>query len=311
MKNYILKILIGLLVVFVLDFSFGKVLRHYYFLASNGVFQRTTFSIEETEADILIFGTSRASHHYNVQVIEKETGKSGYNTGKDGNFIFYQTAILKSILKRYKPSQIILDFTGTFEYRQRDYDRLSCLLPYYETHPEIHKIVKLKSPFEEYKLKSKIYPFNSSLTTIAIENFESNKNRKENKEIYKGFVPLVGRYSKNIDSLITKEHYKIDQNKIDVFDEFLNLVTKNEIPIIVIHSPVYYLYDKNYSLEVCKDLCDKYGVNFIDYSKDANFLDNRDYFKDNNHLNKDGAIYLTKKVITEIYKPKAKNIYIK
>lgn len=300
MKKYLIIISIGFLIVFAGDFLIGKTLKYFYFKCSSGLFQRTTYSIEKTEADILIFGTSRANHHYDVKLIEEQTGKSVYNTGRDGNFIFYQTTILKSILKRHTPNQIILDFTGTFEFRQEDYDRLSSLLPYYDSHPEIHDIVELKSPFEKYKLKSKIYPYNSMLTTIAIGNLEYNKNRSNNKGSYNGFVPLKGVWENDIDSLETIEHYEIDKNKHKVFEEFIKITCDIKIPLVVIYSPVYYLYETNYSIDVCKRICEKYGVSFIDYSKDIDFINNKSLFQDKSHLNSNGAKLLTEKVLKAI-----------
>ena len=127
------------------DFIIGNLLRKLYFSQISGLLHRTTYSIDKTEADILIFGSSRANHHYDSKLFEESTGQYTYNTGRDGNFIFYQTALLKSILKRYKPKQIILDFEGTFAFNQNDYDRIAALLPYYKSHKEIRDIVLLKS----------------------------------------------------------------------------------------------------------------------------------------------------------------------
>ena len=61
MKKYLIIISIGFLIVFAGDFLIGKTLKYFYFKASSGLFQRTTYSIEKTEADILIFGSSRAN----------------------------------------------------------------------------------------------------------------------------------------------------------------------------------------------------------------------------------------------------------
>ena len=138
MKKYLAKLFIGVVIVVVLDIALGSIMRHYYFSVDSGLFQRTTFAMEETTADILIFGASRANHHYNTKIIEDRTGTSVYNTGRNGNYIFYQMGILKAVLERYTPKHIVLDFTGTFKFDQQDYDKISSLLPYYKTHPEIH-----------------------------------------------------------------------------------------------------------------------------------------------------------------------------
>ena len=297
MKKFALLILGGLVLLIIGDFIIGSTLKYFYFKTTSGLLQRTTYSIQETEAEILIFGSSRANHHYDTKIIEEYTGQSAYNTGRDGNTIFYQTALLKSILNRYTPKQIILDFTGTFAYLQEDYDRLSSLLPYYSAHEELRDIILLKSPFEEYKLKSKIYPYNSLLTTIAVGNLNYNQTRKGNTDAYNGYVPSYGIWKKEIVAKETPGKYEIEKNKLDVFQEFLELSQQKNIPLLVVYSPVYYLYDKNYSVEVCKDICKKYNVAFVDFSKDTEFLKNKELFNDKYHLNHNGAKLLTEKVL--------------
>ena len=186
-KKIILNIVIVGVLVFVIDFSIGRTLRYFYFKETSGLHFRTTYAMEKTEADILVFGASRANHHYIPEVFKDSLEMSFYNTGRDGNGIFFQTALLKSVLKRYSPKVIILDYAGGFEKGGEDYDRMSPLLPYYRTHEEIRSIVELKSPFERIKLLSEIYPFNSQILTIAIGNLEINKKRKPDNE---GYVPL-------------------------------------------------------------------------------------------------------------------------
>ena len=109
-KKVILNIALVLSVVFILDFTIGKTLRYYYFKESSGTHFRTTYAIEKTNADILIFGSSRANHHYVPAIFEDSLKMKFYNTGRDGNGIFFQLAVLKSILKRYTPKIIIFDY---------------------------------------------------------------------------------------------------------------------------------------------------------------------------------------------------------
>jgi hypothetical protein len=294
-----LVLFIGIGVVAILDVIIGKTLRHFYFSEDSGIYYRTTYSMDKTEADLLIFGTSRAYHHYAAKTIEDSLKVSSYNTGRDGEYIFYQTAVLKSVLKRYTPKMIILDFAGSFNYSQEDYDRLSVLLPYYKDHPEIRDIVELRSPFEKYKLISQIYPYNSSLLTIIAGNMEFNKKRSSNMD-YHGYVPLHGLNSKKLDSLITPAKYEVDDNKIKVFTDFLSLTQQHNIPLVVVNSPDYYLYESDYSIDLARKLCEQRGIPFKDFSKDPEFLAHGDYFEDETHLNELGAEFFTKKVLNSI-----------
>jgi hypothetical protein len=297
MKKYLKTMIIGLIFIIIADFIIGKSLEHFYFNTTSGVLCKTTYSIDSTKSDILIFGTSRANHHYNVKILEDSTGLTAYNTGRDGSFIFYHTAILKSILKRYTPKQIILDFNGTFEYMQDEYDQISALLPYMRTHKELKSIIALKSPWEKLKLISNIYPYNSQIITIIMGNLEINKNRSKNKYTYNGYVPLYGTWEYEFDSAQeAKKKYTIDEKKYKVFTEFINLCNQNNIPLIVVFSPVFYNNDNNYSLEICDELCKNNNIPFIDFSNDRDFI-NKELFYDPFHLNNEGATLLTQKVL--------------
>lgn len=94
-QYFFLKLVVLFTIVFILDYSIGNVLRYFYFKQESGLQYRTTYSIEKTRADVLIFGSSRANHHYNPIVFENRLKQSYYNVGRDGNFIFYHSAVLK------------------------------------------------------------------------------------------------------------------------------------------------------------------------------------------------------------------------
>ncbi|HEY5369695.1 MAG TPA: hypothetical protein VIJ75_11955 [Hanamia sp.] len=191
-KKLFLSIGIFTIVCFCLDFVIGTILNKLYFKQQSGLQYRTTYAIEKTNAEVIVLGSSRANHHYVPAVFENILHYSFYNAGKDGSSIFYNYAILKGILKRYKPRIIVLEILKEeLGFEKEWYDRLSELLPYYATHPEIRSIILLKSRSERLKLISKIYPYNSSLLTILIGNTELNKKRRMDLE---GYVPLFKTY---------------------------------------------------------------------------------------------------------------------
>src|SRR6266498_4701938 len=173
------KLSVLFVTLIVLDFLIGSLLNFFYFKQKSGTLYRTTYSLEKTTADLIIFGSSTANHNYYPQLFQKRFNMSCYNTGRDGISVFYQYAVLESMLKRYSPKIAIYDFEyHEFRKEKNDYDRLSVLLPYYKTHSEIRSVIELKSPYERLKLTSKVYPFNSMLFSIAIGNAELNKKRR-------------------------------------------------------------------------------------------------------------------------------------
>ena len=291
------KIILVLLFVFFLDFSVGKLLEFLYFKQSSGLFYRTTYSFNKACESILVFGSSRANHHYYPTIFTEKFNTTFYNTGRDGNGIFFQYAVLKSVLKRYRPKLILLDYYGSFKYNQSEYDKISSILPYYNTNPEIRNIIYLKSPFERIKLFSKIYPFNSKILTIMTGLFEFNKDRKKD---FNGYVPLYGEWDKDIKYSTKSDSYIIDNNKVKIIKDFIELCKINNVPLIIVYSPIYEKNANNKEISFIKNLAKKQNIQFLDYSSDSIFLNNRTLFKDPTHLNNKGAVLFSKMVTNKI-----------
>jgi len=296
-KRLIFNIVLVALVVFILDFTIGKALRYFYFQETSGLHYRTTYSMDSTYADVLIFGSSHANHNYVPEVFEGSLKISFYNTGRDGNPVFYQTALLRSVLKRHTPKLIIFDFADSFEKEESDYDVLSSLLPYYETHEEIRDIIELKGPFETTKLISEIYPYNSQILTIAVGNLKLNKLRKPDN---KGYVALHKKWQFGIDSIVTLYKYDVDSNKIDAFREFLTLAKNSGASVYVVFSPVFLKFNYRQEIEICQNICAEEGVPFWNYTKDTTFLNNNRLFQDVGHLNDRGARIFSKLIVNRI-----------
>ena len=299
---FVVKLLVFFAIVFVLDFAVGGVLKHFYFKQQSGLQYRTTYSMEKTTADILVFGASRANHHYHTQVFENELPDySFYNAGRDGNSIFYHYAVLKSILKRYTPKIVILDFERTSLAKDNySYDRIASLLPYYSTHPEVRPIVDMRSTYEKYKMLSKTYPFNSALFTIAIGNAEINKTRRSD---IKGYVPLTNVWDKPLDydsNTVIKN--VLDTNKIACYENFIKDCKNQGTKVFIFVSPYYILFkNPDYSVLKGQEIAKKYNVDFYDYTADTVFTANRSLFADLVHLNDGGARVYTKMVIQDIF----------
>ena len=301
MKKFFFLLFISFCLLFITDRTLGNLLELKYFNAKSGVTFKTNYAMNKTSEDVLVFGTSRANHHYNTKILADSLSLSVYNTGRDGHMIFYQTALLRSTLKRYKPKRIILDFPGTFEFRQKDYDRLSTLLPYYDTNPEIRDLLLLKSKNERLKISlSNLYRFNSKILTILSSSIEFDNKGIHEKESYTGFVPLFGEYNNAKELISVKESlpfsFKADQNKVDAFREFIDLCKKNDIPLTIINSPLFFKTPNDQSIQMVIEICLEENIEFLDFSTDKTFLGNKKLFKDRDHLNNIGAQYFTNKV---------------
>lgn len=296
-KKRIVYLFSFIFIIILLDCVIGSALEYFYFKETSGLHFRTTYSIDSTEAETIIFGASRANHHYVPEVFEETLNMSYYNTGRNGTGILYQLAVLKSVLKRHKPKLIILDFYEGFDYNPASYERLSSISPYYRKNEDVKEIVNLKGPYEKFKMFSRIYPYNSQLLTIAIGNMKFNKKRK--KDI-KGYIALNGKWKKSLDT-ITYKPYELDSVKIMAFKEFVALAKESGSAVAVVYSPIFrYENDDMIKLKICRNVCYENEIQFISFSNNEFFLSNKEMFQDISHLNHSGATIFSEILVKKL-----------
>ncbi|MGN6533005.1 MAG: hypothetical protein ACTHK0_14785 [Ginsengibacter sp.] len=298
-----------LLILFVLDFVFGSILATLYSKQKPGDIYRVSYSMDSTKQDILVFGASRANHHYVPEIFQKRMNLSCYNTGSDGQIILYNYAILKSFLQRYSPKRAILDFSrDEFDVEQKSYDRLSALIPYYKTHPEIQKIINLRSPYEKYKMISRIYPYNSLIFSIIMGSMKSHEERKRTNE-QNGYIPFFTICNKPLGTDTGYGIKNLDINKISAFESFVKDCKKSNVKLYVIISPLFIKYlHENPSVNIVKSFAQKYQFAVFNFTNDSLFYNNNLFSGDGTHLNDKGARFFTNLVIDSIIKDQRVNV---
>lgn len=281
------------------DRLLGRLLEKYYYTQSSGIEYRTTYSIDSTREDVLIFGSSRANHHYHANVLMDSTHFSYFNTGVEGMDIMYSEAVLRCVLKRYKPKLVVLDVNRMeFISSQESYDHLSSLAPYYKRHPEIQDIVLRRTRFEKLKFLSAIYPYNSMMLSIAIGNMEFNKKRRFH---IKGYVPNETGDSVRLSQVLAVQKpyldkdYEMDPYKISMFEQFIRTCKDSSVNLVVVTSP--YLTRFAYhdpSLNEVRRICDLHQVSYIDCSYMKGLSDDPQNFYDITHLSENGSKTFTR-----------------
>lgn len=236
---------------------------------------------------MLVFGSSRAVNIFDPHILKNELGVSCFNAGRVGQSVFYHYAVLQSVLKRYTPDAIILSLdAGDFAKDTRDYDKLSQLLPYYNNHPEIRDIVQLKSKFENIKMLSAVYPYNSMLLPIV----KGRLNKNSNEHSVDGYIPLHRKISGPLHKIDYADFVQLDQQKVNTYKLFIAACKKAGTKLFVVCPP--YLVDaegEDASLVLAEKLAKDHGIDFFDHTADPEYISNRDNFADFRHLNKDGS----------------------
>lgn len=275
----------------------GKLLEHLYFSHTSGILGQLRINIENTKEDILIFGSSRASHHYNSLTLASETHLSTYNLGQDGQGMYMNYALLKIILERYQPKMIILDLNlNEFTSEKKRYDRVSRLLPYYKRYDAVKEVVELRSDFEKLKMLSFIYPYNSMLLKLLFGRTETQTLS------YNGYIPLTESKNPKPETPNPKPETRnpkqqTDHSILNYSVKFLNLIKERNIKCYVFTSP-HFTNEKIFSRSVSMidSICDSMGIKYIDLSFTKGISDNSEYFRDVHHLNSKGAEVYTKMI---------------
>ena len=313
-----LGLFIGLL--FILDQILGWSFQNLYFRQKVGQFYQTTYSVERSNQDILVFGSSRAVRHYAPGILSKNLGLSTYNMGRDGQMIPFSAALEELALNRHKPKIIILDINPwELDISPEKFEKLTILLPYYAKHKELLKYIHEISKFEDVKLLSKTYPYNSSIFVLAACTlFPRNQGQDDH-----GYVPLSGSISQanfnQILSMLQDRYAKIKgkENKMDTLArkylvQFLDLAKKDQIKTYLIISPTiskdYFKWDNQLKQKSEIESIGKQYANltYLDYSSDSSFNNHPEKFADQFHLNESGSKEFSQILVQEIKKREGK-----
>lgn len=299
-KDYILfgkKLLIFLIIISILDVIGGKLFERFYFKGRSGESAQTTYALTKATEDCLVFGSSRAVHHYIPAIFTNSLKLSCYNAGKDGQGILYQYAVLNSILSRKIPKAIILDVDAEeFTENEISYGRLSALLPYYYRQKEVQPVVNERGYYERVKVFSSLYRFNSLLLNTLFSSVKKGPDGFEN-----GYNPLRKQWNKPLNDAATRRKEVIDTTKVHYFKKFMLQAKARNIAVFVVVSPVFEKETvKASSLQMVRDICEQMELPFLDARQDARFISHPEYFADIDHLNETGALVYTRYICDEI-----------
>ncbi|HEX7366403.1 MAG TPA: hypothetical protein VF273_04865 [Pelobium sp.] len=305
------KFAIFIVVVFAIDWLIGLGLQKLYFSLNEGQFAETTKALDKAAPDILVFGSSRAQHHYSSRILSQKLGLSIYNAGRDGQFLPYYCAVQDVILQRKTPKIIILD-VNIWELgpNEQKYMKLAQLLPYVSEHPVLRKYTAEISEFENLKLISKTYPYNSTLLISIYDHVFKNNEPIDDR----GYTALTGRVSETMfkkysaekalyDKKRATQNIMIDKHAINYYRQFLQKTKDLNIKTYVVISPTILKEPNTEEKSLLPAIAKKYSnVTFLDYAVDSTYNNHFKLFADEFHLNEIGAQKFSKSLAELIKK---------
>lgn len=297
MKRILKKIAILLIVLVLIDISFGYLFKKYIF--------DKTFSGEsggslnfllnkKRNIDFLILGTSRAVQQINPDLVTHINGK-GHNAGINGTGgIIYNTVLLDICINRgVRPKVIVLQLDaqnfcgepGTYS------SALISLFPFYDE-SKIMKLFIKKDGFKESLLvKSNLYRFNGKSLNIVF-----NFIRKPKGTTWNGFEPMeqVMDTTIQVGKIHPKLKLNVDHINFVALYHFNNLCKVNSISLVIVLPPYYKncLYNERSDAEFTDYIHTKYpNIHLVNLSNINNYkeLSGFENWKDYSHLNSIGA----------------------
>lgn len=297
MKSFLLKIGLLIGIVVVADVVIGYSLETITNSITVGGQGRDNYIANQAEEDVLVFGSSRAIHHYNPEIIEDELGMSCFNCGDDGDGIILAYGRLLMLKERHHPKVVIYDVNPSFDLEVNDNHKYLGRLKSHYDRDVIKPIFNAIDKKEKYKMVSHLYRYNSKF----LQNLFVFATGRANDDGIKGFRPSKGSLDrmkvKDTDQNGIDKAYELDTLKIRFINEFIDSCEGATLYFVV--SPIWYGMNEM-KLKTIRDICEKRGIPFFDYSNDPKYVRQDKWFKDGVHLNSIGADEFTDDLVQQI-----------
>ncbi len=292
MKKFLLRTFIFAILMIVCDVVVGKVGDYLVAHAKGGTTSRINYMANDTNEDILFFGSSRAIHHYDPNIFEDSLGLTAYNCGFDGNGIICAYGFFRMIEERYHPKFLIYDIASGFDLKSGDNNKYLGRLKTFYDRDCVDSIFWKVDDLERYKMTSKMYRYNSIIPRLVTDNLHPLKTYN------KGYLPLDKEMKQDPKPEESDEHVEYDSLKLYYLERLIN-DCRGKTQLVFAESPKYENTNDDV-LRPIKSLCDKYGIPFISHFTDTAFNNHREYFSDRTHLNRLGATKYSEEVAVEV-----------
>jgi hypothetical protein len=276
-----------IVLIVLMDFCLGGASSWLYHRSKYGIFHRQLYVLNESKDDIIILGSSRASHHYVSSIFTDSLGMSCYNAGSEGMCIYYHYAMLAAMIEKGNFPKIVLYDVMDLDSKKHPGPTftldaaLDRLAPHYGEFACIDSLFELKDWKEKLKLRSMTYRYNSKLVQAIKCNFIPSPEDN-------GYESVTGNLQESV--VFKNNSYDdcvLDNKKLEYVKRMIDVATKNHIKIFFILSPKYENMPSK-AIEAIKEITEKKSVQWIDCLNEPSLM-KRNLFRDMMHLNDEGA----------------------
>ncbi len=256
------------------------------------------YLVKESNEDIVLMGTSRCAYHYIPSIIIDSLHASVYNGGiSASDNIFSHYILFHLLLSHHTPKVICLELMENDMVKsEQPFNTISFFAPYFGYDEQADSVYMEAGTYWKYKF-SHLYRFNSKCTEAIGGLFVNHKYGEDH-----GYFRLLEKQG-NPDKLqVDKRHTDIDSLKLEYVRRFANECKNRGIKLIFMISPKYSVIGPHH-YDALKEIAKEKQIPFLDYHSKGLFLNNPEYFMDNEHLWEEGA-----KIYTSIFSHDLKEI---
>jgi len=289
--------------LFVFSISFFVVEKAFYFFLSIPPRLERDRRLEyvlngKINKDLIVLGSSRGSRNIIASQIEDSLNISCYNLSYDGSDIEFHEFLLRSLIKHNKkpkivllavddPSELLPDESIKFRF-----DRLYPLVKFNYINNEL--IEKGENTFlSNFLILARINKRNFSI---------GEKKFSELDSIMKcGSMPISFQRKDRRFVFFNNSNYKVDNElpeKVKAFRDLQNLCVNNNIQLITVYSPNFKEHNILFKKRIKEISHPK--VTSILYDSTNQIYKNKDYFYDEAHLKRNGAVIFTNEIIRQL-----------
>lgn len=296
MKKYILHIIIFFAAVALIDTAFGMVCQYLVSHAKGGDSYNHYYIAKECDKDILIFGSSRAMHHYVPKVLEDSLGMSAYNCGVEANGIVLLYSRLLMMTNRYTPKVIIYDIHYGVDVAPDDNLLYLGWQKRFYDEPGVKEVFELVNPSEKFKMYSQLYRYNGSFVALMMDNIHPIS-----EVAYGGYRAVQEQMTYEPIITCPTQSTEWDPVKKECMLRFVNLCRERDIKLILAFSPRYGGIPPECD-SLIREFARENGLLLMHHYADSRFCHNKSYFSDAIHLNNTGANAYTATFASELKK---------
>ncbi len=257
-----------------------------------GEMGRVSQLLANKDADIVIFGSSRAKHHFDPAVLESVSQQSVFNAGWDGQGIYYHRFMQQMLLKNGTSARTFILQLDPQDLARSNASRVvSALSPYVDASPETTQIFQQCDDRVVVKQHSQCWRFNSLVGPLVLNWLKPAPSDNGFSALESTGRKLVAQPDRTLPRL------KPDPQLVAEYRRFISDARKHGIDVVLVSCP---RLDRNEEAEqetwpalqrIAHD--EQVTLLALDERRFPQLAD-PDLYCDAGHLNPEGARALTK-----------------